>query len=156
MSNIEAPKSHACNNKWPGSVIAVGQNTNLHVHCRVMFRIQKIENYIFRQVVQWKLNFSNEMIHRLSNITICNTGSGDQIPTEATSPWREVLNYKKQTSCWLEETNKRTQTMNSSPETTISKSMDEQGWVWNGRGSQMHLENGSASHHGFIRFFSSV
>ncbi len=118
---MEAPKSHECKNKWPGNVIAVGQNMNLHVHCRVMLRIQKTENYIFRQVVQWKLNFSNEMIHRLSNITICNTGSGDQIPTEATSPWREVRNYKKQTSCWLEETNKRTRTMNSSPETTISK-----------------------------------
>ncbi len=118
---MEAPKSHACKNKWPWLVMAVGQNMNLHVHCRVMLRIQKIENYIFRQVVQWKLNFSNEMIHRLSNITICNTGSGDQIPTEATSPWREVLNYKKQTSCWLEETNKRTQRMNSSAETTISK-----------------------------------
>jgi hypothetical protein len=118
---MEAPKSHECKNNWPGNVIAVGQNMNLHVHCRVMLRIQKMENYIFRQVVQWKLNFSNEMIHRLSNITICNIGSGDQIPTEATSPWREVLNYKKQTSCWLEETNKRTQTMNSSREITISK-----------------------------------
>ncbi len=155
MSNIEAPKSHACNNKWPGSVIAVGQNTNLHVHCRVMFRIQKIENYIFRQVVQWKLNFSNEMIHRLSNITICNTGSGDQIPTEATSPWREVLNYKKQTSCWLEETNKRTQTMNSSPETTISKAWMSKDELETAE-VLTHLENGSASHHGFIWFFSSV
>ncbi len=118
---METPKSHACKNKWPGNVIGVGQSMNLHVHCRVMLRIQKIENYIFKQVVQWKLNFSNEKIHRLSNITICNTGSGDKIPTEATSPWREVLNYKKQTSCWLEETNKRTQTMNSSREITISK-----------------------------------
>jgi hypothetical protein len=108
VSNMEAPKSHACKNKWLGNVIAVGQNMNLHVHCRVMLRIQKIENYIFRQVVQWKLNFSDEMIHKLSNITVCNTGSGDQIPTEATSPWREVVNYKKQTSCWLEETNERT------------------------------------------------
>jgi hypothetical protein len=118
---MEAPKSHEYKNNWPGNVIAVGQNMNLHVHCRVMLRIQKMENYIFRQVVQWKLNFSNEMIHRLSNITICNIGSGDQIPTEATSPWREVLNYKKQTSCWLEETNKRTQTMNSSQRQPFQK-----------------------------------